>query len=291
MKNYNLGLLFSFITLIFASILDFKELGGISCIAFVVFLVLIIKKNKKDKSARLENERKIRSEKRIADLRLKIDSSKQAITNAINSIPNFNIKLGEPRTLKRKTLSEMPEIKFSPIGKSFNTEAKLASFVVVDVETTGLNCGTNRICQLSAIRYEEFKPVEKFNTYINPHISISPETSAINSITDELVKDAPTISQVYDSFVEFVGNSPVVGYNLTFDLKFLFTSGIDLISKRKLYDVYELSKKAFKDWEFDSFKLEYVAEMNDIYYDAHNSLYDCYVTSKIFHLAIIEIVE
>lgn len=298
MNNYFLGLSLSFFILVIAAIFDFKELGGVSCIAFITFLVLIVRKKKKDKAIQLENERKrlendqkIRQANLLAERKTKIELTKQAIRDEISAIPNVKINLGEPRTLKRNTLSEMPEIKFSPIGKSFNIEAKLPSFVVVDVETTGINCSSNRICQLSAIRYEEFKPTLKFDTYINPHLKILPETTAVNGITNAMVESSPTISQIYESFIEFVGNSPVIGYNLSFDLKFLFTSGIDLISKRKLYDVYELSKKAYKDYGFGNFKLERIAELNDIYYDAHNSLYDCYATAKVFHKAIYEIIE
>lgn len=205
------------------------------------------------------------------------------------NVPDFAITLNEPN-IKRNKLIELPEIKFSSVSKSFNKD-KLMTFVVVDTETTGLKASSERIIQLSAVKYVDWEPVGKWNTYINPMRDIPAEASTINGITNEMVADAPTIKEVHDSFLAFVGESPVVGYNLPFDYKFLYMEGIDLTEqKRKYYDVMSIAKKKYKD-DLYSYALTDVANFNNIYFDAHNSLNDCFATAEVFECLVDEITE
>lgn len=190
--------------------------------------------------------------------------------------------------IKRNNLVNMPEIKYAPVGKSFNKD-RLVNFVVIDTETTGLKASSERIIQLSAVKYADWEPVEVWNTYINPKRSVPKEASDINGITDDMLVDKPTIKQVADSFIEFVGNLDVVGYNLPFDLKFLFAEGIDLTGKkRKYYDVCALAKKKYKD-DIAFFTLTDVAKLKGIYFNAHDSLNDCYATAEVFEAVIDDI--
>ena len=184
--------------------------------------------------------------------------------------------------LRRGALSDMPDVRYSTITKSFNAD-KLPSFVVIDTETTGLKVQGGRILELSAIRYEDFRPVSAWSTLVNPGKAIPPEASEINHISDAMVSDAPKLEQVACSFLDFVGSSAVVGYNLPFDLKFLFARGVDLLSqKRKYYDVLELARKAYKK-DLDSFSLQDVSELCGVFRDdAHRSLSDCFATGIVF---------
>ena len=202
-------------------------------------------------------------------------------------VPKCNIELSDIK-LKRNNMINIPEIKYTAVGKSFNKD-KLLKFIVVDTETTGLKASSGRIIQLSAVKYVEWQPVEVWNSYINPKRSIPEDASAVNGITDDMVADKPTIKEVAESFIQFVGDWDIVGYNLPFDFKFLFAEGIDLTEKkRKYYDVYALAKKAYKK-DLEQFSLVEVARSNNIYYDAHNSLNDCYATAEVFEQVINDI--
>lgn len=197
-----------------------------------------------------------------------------------SSVPMCDIELSDIG-LKRNKMIDIPEIKYTSIGKSFNKD-RLLKFVVVDTETTGLKASSERIVQLSAVKYVDWEPVEAWSTYINPKRPIPAEASAVNKITDEMLADKPTIKQVAESFTQFVKDYDVVGYNLPFDYRFLFAEGIDLTQqKRRYYDVYSLAKKWYKD-ELSSYSLEDVTEYMRIYYNAHNSLNDCYATAEAF---------
>lgn len=204
-----------------------------------------------------------------------------------SNVPECEISLNEP-TIKRNKLLEMPEIKYSSVGKSFNKD-KLMSFVVIYTETTGLKASSERIIQLSAVKYVDWEPVSAWNTYINPKRNVPTEATKVNGITDDMLVDKPTIKEVHDSFLSFVGNSSVVGYNLPFDFKFLYAEGIDLTEqKRKYFDVLSLAKKAYKE-DLEYFTLTDVANYNRIFFDAHNSLNDCYATAEVFECIIDEI--
>ena len=213
----------------------------------------------------------------------------ESFISKYSEIPSAEIKLSD-EFIKRNKVIDMPEIKFAPVSKSFNKD-KLVKFIVIDTETTGLKASNCRIIQLSAVKYVEFEPVEVWNTLINPLREIPKEASTINGKTDEMVKDKATIKQVAKSFIDFIGDLDVIGYNLAFDMKFLFAEGIDLMkTKRKYYDVYMLSKKAFKK-DLDKFKLTDVAEYCGIYFPAHDSLNDCFATGELFEKIIDEIAE
>ena len=207
-----------------------------------------------------------------------------------SQIPEATISIDpDAETIKPK-LSDMPELKYATVTKSFSTN-KLVSFVVIDTETTGLKASFDKIIQLSAVRYEEWDPVEKWTTYINPKKAISEEATKVNGITEDMLVDKPTINQVLRSFEEFLGNDALVGYNLPFDIKFLYMAGMDLTKvKRKYYDVLPLAQKAYKKDDLDSFKLSSVARENNIYYYEHDSLQDCLATGAVFKKIVDRIV-
>ena len=64
--------------------------------------------------------------------------------------------------------------------------------------------------------------VEKhYNKLVNPCRSISPGASAVNNITDEMVKDKSKFEQIYAEFIDFIADGVIVGHNLAFDMGFL----------------------------------------------------------------------
>lgn len=161
-------------------------------------------------------------DKLLSDINSKYDYDKKLneFANLTNQLEKVDVVINADTILEKKTIEEMPEIKISPIGKQFDKEGKLSTYIIIDVETTGLKAETERIIQLCATKVVEGKIVSYFNTYINPGKPIDKEATKINGITDEMVKDSPTIDQVANSFLEYVDSKPIVGYNISFDIKF-----------------------------------------------------------------------
>lgn len=204
----------------------------------------------------------------------------QSFRDALAGMEISQVAIDRTADLQPLSLADMPEIRYANIPASFNRDT-LPAFVVIDTETTGLSANRDGIIELSAIRFEEFRPVAGWTTLINPGQRIPAEASAVNNITDAMVSGAPTVAQVAQSFADFCGTAPIVGYNLPFDLKFLYAAGIDLTAKRrKYYDVLAIARKYFKgDLSLSSYKLGYVAtQCGLVPVDAHRSISDCLTT-------------
>ena len=94
-------------------------------------------------------------------------------------------------------------------------------YIAIDVETTGLRPVNQRIIELAAIRFRGGVTVERFETLIFPEKQIPSYISQLTGITDEHVVDAPRFGDVAVGFLEFIGSTPLVGHNVTFDLGFI----------------------------------------------------------------------
>ena len=80
------------------------------------------------------------------------------------------------------------------LGKQLgnNINDFFADYVIFDFETTGLSpFDGDRIIEMSAVRVVNHKVVKEFATLVNPEQPISPDATAVNGITDDMVKDAP----------------------------------------------------------------------------------------------------
>lgn len=94
-------------------------------------------------------------------------------------------------------------------------------YCVVDVETTGLNCERDAVVEIAALKFVNGKVVDAYETLVNPGIPMPALASAIHLLEDEDVSDAPTLREVSDDLVAFVGADPVLAHNAAFDKGFL----------------------------------------------------------------------
>lgn len=92
----------------------------------------------------------------------------------------------------------------------------------IKVQTTGLNSNTDRIVELSITRVETDGTTKTGTRLVNPGIPIPTEATAINGITDEIVKSKPTFKEIAENINKFLEGCDFVGFNIQFfDLKFL----------------------------------------------------------------------
>ena len=106
-------------------------------------------------------------------------------------------------------------------------------FVIIDVETTGLDSRKDKIIQIAAVRYVNRQEYGSFMSYVNPGKRIPATVTKINGITNKMVQTAPRFEGIFREYFAFIEQSPlVIGYNVGFDLKFLGTeAGIYLAGK------------------------------------------------------------
>ena len=109
------------------------------------------------------------------------------------------------------------------------------SFVVFDIETTGFSNTNDKITEIGAVKIQDFKVVDRFSQLVNPEKDISYKIQELTGITNDLVKDKPTIDEVLPRFMEFIGDSVLVAHNAEFDTGFISEKcrqmGLDYKSK------------------------------------------------------------
>ena len=93
---------------------------------------------------------------------------------------------------------------------------------IIDLETTGVNLGTDRIIEIAIVKVmPDGKKIVK-RKLINPEMPISSTSIDIHGITNEMVKDAPTFRQVANELKQFLDNCDLAGYNSNrFDIPML----------------------------------------------------------------------
>jgi DNA polymerase-3 subunit epsilon len=107
----------------------------------------------------------------------------------------------------------------SPLGADLPLES--ATYVVVDLETTGLRPGSSRICEIGAVRVRGFELEEEFQTLVNPRERLGPAISALTGLDDDELRRAPPVEVAMRRFLAFAGDSVLVAHNARFDLGFL----------------------------------------------------------------------
>ena len=159
-----------------------------------------------------------------------------------------------------------------------------SAYVILDVETTGLNPSTDKVIQLSAIKYDTTgQPIDSYDTYLNPGIHIPDAASKVNKITDQMVSNAPNAEDVRDAFFDFLGECLLVGYNTTFDLKFIESAFDGHFNGCQYVDAMAIARKTFN---LPNYKLQTVATAAGFKSSRfHNSLVDCEAVAAILRQA------
>src|ERR671929_745215 len=107
----------------------------------------------------------------------------------------------------------------SPPGHDLPLER--ATYVVVDLETTGLRPGVCRICEIGAVRVRELELGETFHTLVDPGVPLGALVASLTGLRDGELRRAPPAAEAVRRFLDFAGDSVLVAHNARFDLAFL----------------------------------------------------------------------
>jgi DNA polymerase-3 subunit epsilon len=112
---------------------------------------------------------------------------------------------------------------FAAASSSDDLSAPLyeVTFAVVDVETTGGGPQTCSLTEIAAAKFRGGDCLGTFATLVDPCDTIPPFITSLTGITNDMVRDAPSVPGVLAAFVEFVHGAVIVGHNVSFDLAFL----------------------------------------------------------------------
>ena len=104
---------------------------------------------------------------------------------------------------------------------------KLADFVALDVETTGLDPSHDRITEFGAVRFTFTGASETYETLVDPGVPLPEAVVRITGITPALLRGAPSFNAVRLDIEDFLGDAAIVGHNIAFDLEFLARAGVE----------------------------------------------------------------
>ncbi|MCA0754073.1 PolC-type DNA polymerase III [Paenibacillus sp. N4] len=96
-----------------------------------------------------------------------------------------------------------------------------ATYVVFDIETTGLSVINNKIIELAGVKMREGKEIDRFSTLIDPQEKIPYHITQLTNITDDMVKGQPLLEPKLREFLEFIGDDVLVAHNARFDIGFI----------------------------------------------------------------------
>lgn len=168
-------------------------------------------------------------------------------------------------------------------GKRLNQYVE--DYVVFDLETTGIRQDLDEIIEISALKVRGHQVTEEYSTLVNPGRHIPRGATAVNGITDEMVKDAPEIAEALEGFLGFIGNDILVGHNIhTFDLGFICRDAMDVLGREICNDYIDtlyLSRQCLT--QLSHHKLSDVADhFNISTKGAHRALNDCVMNQKCY---------
>lgn len=168
-------------------------------------------------------------------------------------------------------------------GKKLNTY--VPDYVIFDLETTGISCANDQVVEISAVKVRDRKVVEEFSTLVNPGIPIPFYASEVNGITDDMVADSPCFENALKDFLDFIGDSILVGHNIhTFDMKFIQRDTLKYFGKQvgnDYIDTLQIARLYLP--ELGHHKLTDLAVHYGINCDgAHRALNDCRMNQQIF---------
>jgi len=94
-------------------------------------------------------------------------------------------------------------------------------YVIVDLETTGLNCQHDRIIEIGAVRVVNGVTCEEFSSLVNPDCIVPEEITDLTGINNEMLDDQPFLPEIMPAFLSFIGDDVLVAHNAGFDKSFL----------------------------------------------------------------------
>ncbi|MBP1043297.1 PolC-type DNA polymerase III [Vagococcus sp. BWB3-3] len=158
-----------------------------------------------------------------------------------------------------------------------------ATYVVFDVETTGLSAVYDTIIELAAVKMHKGNVIETFEQFINPGHPLSQTTINLTGITDDMVRNSKSEEEVLKMFREFCGEDILVAHNASFDMGFLNTSyeKYDIPeAPNSVIDTLELSRFLHPDWK--SHRLNTIAKKYGVGLEQHHrAVYDSETTGHL----------
>lgn len=201
----------------------------------------------------------------------------QAFPDAMNAADKSDLKV--IYGVEAYLIDDLGNAVFSPRGQNLDD-----TYVVFDIETTGLSKEKEMITEIGAVKVADGKIIDRFSTFVNPQRPISAEITKLTGITDDMVKDAPTIENVLPEFLKFCEDTVLVAHNASFDTGFIRIAaeraGLGELH-HTIVDTLELTRALLP--ELNKHKLDIVCEYLGVTLNGHHrAVNDAEATAEVF---------
>ena len=201
----------------------------------------------------------------------------QAFPDAMNAADKSDLKV--IYGVEAYLIDDLGNAVFSPRGQNLDD-----TYVVFDIETTGLSKEKEMITEIGAVKVADGKIIDRFSTFVNPQRPISAEITKLTGITDDMVKDAPTIENILPEFLKFCEDTVLVAHNASFDTGFIRIA-VERAGLGELHhtivDTLELARALLP--ELNKHKLDIVCEHLGVTLNGHHrAVNDAEATAEVF---------
>ena len=152
--------------------------------------------------------------------------------------------------------------------------------VALDLETTGLHPEQDMILEIAAIKFQDSTVLDRYETFVDPGRSIPYRVQRLTGITPQQLKGAPPFESIARQLQLFLGDYPIVGHSIPFDVSFLRRRG--LVRNNPLIDTFELATVLLPS--LPSYNLGQVAQALDVPIapGRHRAMVDTVLAMQVF---------
>lgn len=163
-----------------------------------------------------------------------------------------------------------------------------STYVVFDVETTGLSAIYDNIIELAGVKMYKGNVIEEFQEFIDPGHPLSETTIQLTGITDDMVRGSKSEAEVLKSFKTFTEDSILVAHNASFDMGFLNTAyKKNNLSDSTLPVIDTLEFSRFINPTFKSHRLNTLAKRFKVNLEQHHrAIYDAQTTGNLLWIFV-----
>lgn len=177
-------------------------------------------------------------------------------------------------------------------GMNYSKDYHLDSeYVVFDIETTGLSSRNDEIIEIGAVKVKNRKITDSYHTLIKPKRTIPLEITRLTGISNEMVQNQPQLDEVFDDFMTFIGDLPLVAHNVAFDVSFIKEACRQLgkVLTNDAVDTIKLSKILLPNLK--RYKLNVVAKNLKVPMKNHHRADDDAKTAALILIKLFELME
>jgi len=156
------------------------------------------------------------------------------------------------------------------------------NYVLLDVETTGLNPKVDNIIEVGCIKIKNGKEFGRYKSIIKTPIELSGKIKKMTGLTNEILNKAPEMETIAPRLWAFLKDEVVVGHNINFDIQFLYIAFFETLGKvfdNDYFDTLKLFKTEYP--QFKSHSLENICDELNICASHHRAMVDCLIVKEI----------